>query len=109
MHGRGHLVIVRVAKPPSDDMDAGAAAPSADAKEAEDPFTVLELMKSLDAETEVVAASAGALLHKFSLPTASLSTIFRGLTAHQERLGIVDFTVTQTELEDVFLGFARDQ
>jgi len=122
MHGRGHLVSVRVAEPLAEDVPTGAAAAAAtatadgEAKDADGavdsagaPSTVLELIQSLDKDAVVTAASAGSQVHKFSLPTASLSSIFAGLTTHGARIGVADFTVTQVSLEDVFLGFARNQ
>jgi hypothetical protein len=41
--------------------------------------------------------------------SVDLASIFELLNAKAAELGIVDFSVTQTTLEDVFLGFARLQ
>ena len=38
-----------------------------------------------------------------------LSHIFRTIEEARDRLSIVDYTISQTSLEQVFLSFAKDQ
>jgi ATP-binding cassette subfamily A (ABC1) protein 3 len=47
----------------------------------------------------------------YQLPGAGLSwsAMFRQLETHKERLGIVDYSISQTTLEQVFINFAKEQ
>uniref|UniRef100_A0A665XDU4 P-type phospholipid transporter n=1 Tax=Echeneis naucrates TaxID=173247 RepID=A0A665XDU4_ECHNA len=47
----------------------------------------------------------------YQLPSTqgALSTIFREFTIHQQGLGLEDYSVSQTTLDQVFVNFARDQ
>ncbi|XP_058480898.1 phospholipid-transporting ATPase ABCA1-like isoform X2 [Solea solea] len=48
---------------------------------------------------------------QYQLPYAegALATIFSQLTSHQQRLGVEDYSVSQTTLDQVFVNFARHQ
>ncbi|KAG7243353.1 hypothetical protein INR49_011809 [Caranx melampygus] len=48
---------------------------------------------------------------QYQLPYAqgALSTIFSRFTSHQQRLGVEDYSVSQTTLDQVFVNFARHQ
>ena len=54
---------------------------------------------------------SGTLVKRYAVPAgdADLASVFELLTARAAELAIVDFSVTQTTLEDVFLKFARMQ
>nr|AKC42131.1 ABCA4 [Petromyzon marinus] len=52
-------------------------------------------------------ASAGATATASAC--ATLSTIFAALSENQQQLGIADFSVSQTTLDQVFVSFARQQ
>jgi ATP-binding cassette subfamily A (ABC1) protein 3 len=39
----------------------------------------------------------------------SWATVFREMERHRERLGVIDYSVSQTTLEQVFINFAKDQ
>jgi ATP-binding cassette subfamily A (ABC1) protein 3 len=47
----------------------------------------------------------------YQLPSADMtwSSVFRQMEANKERLGIVDYSVSQTTLEQVFIDFAKEQ
>lgn len=47
----------------------------------------------------------------YQLPSAGLtwSSVFRQLETNKERLGIIDYSVSQTTLEQVFIDFAKEQ
>lgn len=109
-HGEGHLVTLRVKEGTSGnaggDVEAKAGAEERTRAAVE---AVTAEVQGIDAKaTLVVSGSAGAVV-KYSLPTAPLSAIFAGLHAAKERVGIDEFSVSQTTLEDVFLGFAKMQ
>lgn len=68
--------------------------------------------------TFVKEAFSGAILleeHQgavtYQLPSAGVtwSTVFRQLENNKQRLGIVDYSVSQTTLDQVFINFAREQ
>nr|XP_043888228.1 phospholipid-transporting ATPase ABCA1-like [Solea senegalensis] len=48
---------------------------------------------------------------QYQLPYAegALATIFSQFTSHQQRLGVEDYSVSQTTLDQVFVNFARHQ
>jgi ATP-binding cassette subfamily A (ABC1) protein 3 len=47
----------------------------------------------------------------YQLPSGGLSwsAVFRQLEANKERLGIIDYSVSQTTLDQVFINFAKAQ
>lgn len=65
-------------------------------------------MKSLSPDAANLTPGAKTV-QRYAIPDASLSAIFSALLAHQAALGVEDFSVSQTTLEDVFLEFAKQQ
>jgi ABC-type multidrug transport system ATPase subunit len=70
---------------------------------------VLEALRTLS--QGVTEEPSGTMVKRFEVPSADadLASIFELLNQRASELHIVDFSVTQTTLEDVFLRFARLQ
>ncbi|KAM9335582.1 phospholipid-transporting ATPase ABCA1 [Symphorus nematophorus] len=49
------------------------------------------------------------LQYQFPYTQGALANIFSQLTSHQQRLGVEDYSVSQTTLDQVFVNFAKDQ
>ena len=102
-HGEGFMVSVRISAAP-----AGAAYPFEN---------VDALLRDLTGNNLKEEDSA-TLVKRYEIPTGSvknvghdcdLATIFEVMDTKAAELDIVDFSVSQTSLEDVFLKFARLQ
>ncbi|XP_061413809.1 LOW QUALITY PROTEIN: phospholipid-transporting ATPase ABCA1-like [Lethenteron reissneri] len=128
--GEGHTLVIRLAAatPPAAAAAATADPAAADtaAATAADPATAVaeyvckrfprtELREHhhrtmyfhLPGATTTHGASAGDTAAASAY--ASLSTIFAALSENQQQLGIADFSVSQTTLDQVFVSFARQQ
>jgi ABC-type multidrug transport system ATPase subunit len=108
MHGSGYRVIVRLE-------DSAATTENAD-----DPLLVLlqEKYNQVDEDgsvvkemVEFVATSSTKTNRVFSLSTADLSLggLFELLEENKEQIGIKDYSVSQTTMEQVFTKFAQFQ
>jgi ABC-type multidrug transport system ATPase subunit len=95
MYGAGFLVTVRI-------LASGLDADSAFTRVSEALGTLSESVKEEPSST---------MVKRFELPSADadLASIFELLNQRADELHVVDFSVTQTTLEDVFLRFARLQ
>ena len=92
-HGDGYQVMIR--------LGGGTADP-------EGPFTKIDaLISSLS--TGVKMEASATMVKRYEVPASdtTLADIFELVNANLESHGIVDFSVSQTTLEDVFLKFAR--
>ena len=49
------------------------------------------------------------LQYQISDPTATLARLFGALEAARADLGVEDYSISQTTLEQIFVGFAREQ
>ena len=99
-HGAGYQVTVRV----------GAAAVAASGGSLDRTFQkVSAVLTTLS--SDITEEPSGTVVKRYEVPAddADLATIFELLNSKADELGIVDFSVTQTTLEDVFLKFARMQ
>ena len=69
------------------------------------------LMDSMSDSGSVKSELSGHTMKRYEIPGADsdLATIFETVEAKKGELGIVDFSVSQTSLEDVFIKFARLQ
>ena len=69
------------------------------------------LMNSMSDSGSVKSEVSGHTMKRYEIPGADsdLATIFETVEAKKGELGIVDFSVSQTSLEDVFIKFARLQ
>ncbi|CAM9800357.1 unnamed protein product [Lampetra fluviatilis] len=126
--GEGHTLVIRLAAatPPAAAATADpAAADTADATAADPAAAVAEYVCKrfprtelrehhhrtmyfhLPGATTTHGASAGDTAAASAC--ASLSTIFAALAENQQQLGIADFSVSQTTLDQVFVSFARQQ
>ena len=97
-HGEGFQVMVRIGDEYVGD-STGAFGPIDD--------TMKGLTQSGTIKTETMALT----MKRYEIPSedSDLATIFETVQGAAEELGIVDFSVSQTTLEDVFLKFARLQ
>ena len=96
-HGDGFQVMVRV---------------SEDSMSSADAFGDIDgLMDSMSDSGSVKSELSGHTMKRYEIPGADsdLATIFETVEAKKGELGIVDFSVSQTSLEDVFIKFARLQ
>ena len=98
MHGTGYRVIVR--------LDESAITTEGD----EDPLLVA-LNEKYNNEVEYVSTSSTKTMRVFSLSTADLSLggLFELLEEKKEIIGIKDYSVSQTTMEQVFTKFAQFQ
>lgn len=88
--------------------DADAEAKVEAKAEAAAPSTIDELMLRLSSQASALTDDTGLAIVRYSLPDARLSDIFQALQTHGEKLGVLDFTVSQVTLEQVFLSFVRN-
>jgi len=67
-----------------------------------------KLVESLDSEAYLLPSST--LVRKYSIPTTetNIETILNHIISNQDELNILDFSVTQPTLDEVFVGFANE-
>ncbi|XP_053706907.1 phospholipid-transporting ATPase ABCA1 isoform X2 [Synchiropus splendidus] len=68
-----------------------------------------EFMKSLFPSMELKECHQNVLQYQFPSHGCSLAKVFDVLAKHFEELGIMDFSVSQTTLDQVFVNFAKEQ
>jgi len=80
-------------------------------KDPKNTSKVDDLIKSLSADTNPDDEEEGYVLRTYQVPLkdCKLTDIFAAILKHQKEYTIIDFTVSQATLEDVFIKFARIQ
>jgi ABC-type multidrug transport system ATPase subunit len=84
-----------------------AGSPANDAAAAERVTAITALVLQGAPAARLVESSSGHL--RFEAPSVSLAVMFGTLEAHKAAAGIREYSVSQTTLEAVFLGFSRLQ
>jgi len=79
---------------------------SSDEKNAEEAKT---LVKALSPEAELLEWHRGHFLFKLPSAQVPLAKVFKVVEAAKERLSIIDYSVSQCTLEQIFLAFAKHQ
>ncbi|XP_065191428.1 phospholipid-transporting ATPase ABCA3-like [Sycon ciliatum] len=82
-------------------MDEQTGAPSTDAAE--------KFIKETFPGADLLEARQGQLHYNINIPDLTWSTIFREIEGQRKKLSIVDYSVTQATLEEVFVNFASAQ
>lgn len=104
-YGEGFLITVRRGgrvPATSEESDKGS-----EEGEEEQPKTIQELIHLISADARTSSDEFAVM--KFVVPKegVELASIFELMEKHRERLGVLDFSVSQTTLEDIFLHFAE--
>jgi len=110
MHGSGYRVVVRVkdgANVTEDDADPLLVALKEE-YDASDEQIEVTASKSV---VEYIATSSTKTTRVFSIttPNLSLGGLFQLLEDKKEEIGIIDYSVSQTTMEQVFTKFAQFQ
>ncbi|KAJ8277432.1 hypothetical protein GJAV_G00075090 [Gymnothorax javanicus] len=89
--GDGYTIILRLSKP------------------SEEPCPVDSYIRSSFPGIELKERHQNVLQYQLPTDTCSLAHVFEVLSNNREELGIADYSVSQTTLDQVFVNFAKDQ
>merc|ERR1712146_380531 len=106
-YGEGYLITIRKGEKaePQSQTEVGVEDSEGDSE----PNTIQELIEGINADSRAMSGEFSILKYVVPKQGCSLADIFERVQAHRDRLGILDFAVSQTTLEDIFLYFADQE
>jgi ATP-binding cassette subfamily A (ABC1) protein 1 len=98
--GKGYVVMIKLKPSPHEDIDPPAIPPMVQVK---------EFMSGMFAGCEVIEEHQGFVKYHIESSSTRLSEMFGALEENASRLNIVDYSVSQTTLDQIFVKFAKEQ